>query len=79
MHSLRVGGSLSEPLAGTAVDEIMKLGGWRTERVATAYIGATTSEATKGQRRQLDADYDAADKLPLAVDFKRRYGVGSCR
>ncbi|CAN0042059.1 unnamed protein product, partial [Pylaiella littoralis] len=27
MHSFRVGGSLSESLAGTAVDEIMKLGG----------------------------------------------------
>ena len=77
MHSFRVGGSVSESLAGTALDEIMKLGGWRSERVATAYIGATTSGAAKGQRRQLGAAYDSADKLPLSPDFKRAYGA--CR
>ena len=43
MHSLRVGGSLCKSLAGTAVDEIMKIGGWKTKRVARYYIGATTS------------------------------------
>eukprot|EP00752_Nemacystus_decipiens_P007886 g7046.t1 len=77
MHSFRVGGSVSESLAGTAVDEIMKLGGWRSERVAAEYIGTTTSDATKGKRRQLDAAYDAADKLPLSPAFKRAYGA--CR
>ena len=30
MHSFRVGGSLSEYMAGTAVYEIMKIGGWKT-------------------------------------------------
>ena len=34
MHSFRVGGSLSKSLAGTVVDEIMKIGGWKTESVA---------------------------------------------
>lgn len=34
IHSFRVGGSLSEFLAVTAVDEIMNLGGWKTESVA---------------------------------------------
>ena len=77
MHSFRVGGSVSESLAGTAVDEIMKLGGWRSERVATNYIGATTSAAAKGKRRTLDAVYDTADKLPLSPAFKRAYGA--CR
>eukprot|EP00752_Nemacystus_decipiens_P004288 g3917.t1 len=77
MHSFRVGGSVSESLAGTAVYEIMKLGGWRSERVAADYIGATTSDATKGKRRQFDAAYDAADKLPLSPAFKRAYGA--CR
>lgn len=33
MHSFRVGGSVSESLTGTAVDEIMKLGGWKTGSV----------------------------------------------
>ena len=45
MHSFRVGGSLSKSLAGTPVDEIMQLGGWKTEAMARHYIGATTSEA----------------------------------
>ena len=30
MHSFRVGGSVTKSLAGTAVDEIMKIGGWKT-------------------------------------------------
>ena len=52
MHSFTVGGSLSKSLAGTAVDEIMKIGGWKTERVARYYIGATTSAVatSKGKR-----------------------------
>ena len=49
----------------------MKLGERRSERVATAYIGATTSDATAGKRRQLDAAYDAADKLPLSPETHR--------
>ena len=39
MQSFRVGGSLSKSLAGTAVDEIMKIGGWKTESVAKHYSG----------------------------------------
>ena len=52
MHSFTVGGSLSKSLAGTAVDEIMKIGGWKTERVARCCIGATTSAlaTSKGKR-----------------------------
>lgn len=44
MHSFRVGGSVSESLAGTAVDGRMKLGGWPTSRMAENCIRATTSE-----------------------------------
>ena len=50
MHSFRVGGSLNKLLAGTAVDEIMKIGGWKTERVARYYIGATTSASVKAAK-----------------------------
>ena len=45
MRSCRVGGSLSKSLAGTPVDEIVQLGGWKTKAVARHYIVATTSEA----------------------------------
>ena len=34
MHYVRVGGSPSTFLTGTAVDEIMKIGGWKTESIA---------------------------------------------
>ena len=33
-HSFRVGGSPSTFLTGAAVDEIMKIGGWKTESTA---------------------------------------------
>ena len=38
MHSFRVGGSHSKSLVGTAVDEIMKIGGWKTERLSLIHI-----------------------------------------
>ena len=34
MRSFRVGGSLTRSLAGTTADEIMKIGGWKTEAIA---------------------------------------------
>ena len=34
LPSFRVGGSLSKSSARTAVDEIVKIGGWKTEQVA---------------------------------------------
>lgn len=52
-----MGGSLSEVLAGTNVDEVMKLGGRKMESVVERYIGPIVSTATAGQRRQLDSDY----------------------
>ena len=51
MHSFRVGGSLSKSLTRTAVDEIMKIGGWKTEPVAKYYIGATRVDKCGVARR----------------------------
>ena len=45
----RVGGSLRESLACMAVDEIMKIGGLKTERVARYYIGPTTSAGANSE------------------------------
>ena len=79
MHSFRVGGSLSKSLAGTAVDEIMKIGGWKTERVARYYIGPTTSAGAapegKGKRdggfqRARDNSYEIAMNFPLSQAFQ---------
>ena len=47
MLFFRVGGALSKSLAGTAVGEIMEIGGWKTESVAKYYVG-TTSSGSKG-------------------------------
>ena len=50
MNSFRGGGSLRKYLAGTAVDEITKIGGWETESVAKYYSGATSSKNAHGTR-----------------------------
>ena len=52
MHSFRVGDSLSKSLAGTAVDEIMKIGSWKWKSVAKYYIGATSSGKVLGSKRE---------------------------
>ena len=84
MHSFRVGGSLSKSLAGTAVDEIMKIGGWKTERVARYYIGATTSASGTLKRtrdesdtRETDSRYATAIDLPLSPAFQEDFAA--CR
>ena len=52
MHYFRVGGSLSKSLAGTAVDEIMKFGGWKTESITKYYIGGTSNGKVHGSKRK---------------------------
>lgn len=75
MHSFRVGGSVSEALAGTSIDEIMKLGGWKTEKMAQSYVGSTTSEQAKGKRREHDGAYALTDRMPLSDDFRDRFSA----
>ena len=72
MHSFRVGGSLSESLAGTAVDEITKIGGEKTERVARYYIGPTTSAGAKSKgdgRRDGGSERARDNSHAIAMDF----------
>ena len=77
MQAFGVGGSLSKSLSDTAVDEIMKIGGWETERVTRYYIGVTTSttvETAKGRRdggsrRERDNSYAIAMDVPLSPVF----------
>ena len=87
MHSFSVGGPLSKSLAGTAVDEIMKIGGWKTERVARYHIGATTSavvETSKrnrdgGSKRERDRNYATAIDLPLSPAFQEDFAAPKAR
>ena len=67
MHSFRVGGSLSKSLPGTEVDEIMKIGGWKTESVAKYYIGAITSGSVHDSKRKRGQSYASASELPFVA------------
>ena len=70
MHSFRVGGSLRKSLAGTAVDEVMKIGGWKTERVAWCYVGVTTSAvATSKGKRDAGSRRERDNSYAIALDF----------
>ena len=84
MHSFRVGGLLSKSLAGTAVDEIMKIGGWKTERVERYYIGQTTSAGANSERkgkrdggfqRAQDNSYEIAMRFPLSQAFQDDFAL----
>ena len=75
MHPLRVGGSLSKSLAGTPVDEIMQLRGWKTEAMAKHYIGATSSGAVVNVGQTVDQLYDHVNAWSASSDFQSRYAA----
>ena len=75
MHPFRVGGSLSKSLAGTAEDEIMKIGGWKTEPVAKYYIGATSSGHVRGRKKNRGQSYADASELPLSPEFRKDFAA----
>ena len=52
MHSFSVGGVSSTFETGTTVDEIIKIGAWKTESISEYKIGATSSgqEGSKKKR-----------------------------
>ena len=75
MHSFRQGGSLTRSLAGTAVDEIMKIGGWKAEAIAKYYIGATSSGRVQGGKRKRGQRYADASRLPLSPEFEKDFAA----
>ena len=77
MHSFRSGGSLSKSLAGTPMDEIMHMGGWKTESMARYYIGPTTSTRVGGAKRQRDQACADASDLPLSPAFAEDFAACS--
>ena len=76
MHSYRVGGSLSKSLAGTAGDEVMKVGGWKTESIAKYYIAAKSGGRVQGSKRKCSQSCPSAGELPLSFEFEKR--VAAC-
>ena len=75
MHSFRVGGSMTKSLAGTVVDEIMKIGGWKTESIAKNYIGSTTSTGVRASNRTRDHGYARANELRLCQNFESDFSA----
>lgn len=69
-HLFLAGGSLSESLVGTTVDEIMKLGGWETASVAAHCTSPALPRKAKRRKLLLEQSYmyvdnAAADKFAL--------------
>ena len=68
MHSFRVGGSLSRAMAGEAIEQIMQVGGWKTEAIARYYV----EPSAKRRRAQ---DYNAANEASLSQAFETDFAA----
>ena len=68
LHSFRVGGSLSRAMAGEAIEQIMQVGGWKTEAIARYYV----EPSAKRRRAQ---DYSAANEAPLSRAFETDFAA----
>ena len=75
MHSFHVRGSFSKSLAGTAVDEIMKIDRCKTESVATYYIGATSSGKLHDSKRKRGQSNGSASELPLSPEIQKYFAA----
>ena len=64
---------------GTPMDEIMQIGGWKTEGMARYYVGATTSKRAAGAKRQREQACANASDLPLSPKFADDFAACSRR
>ena len=68
MHSFSVGGASSTFGTGAAMDEIMKIGAWKTESISEYKIGATSSGQGGSKKKRCHSYVDASElPLPLRV------------
>ena len=84
MHSFRVGGAVSQTLAGTAMDALMAMVGWKIRRVAQRYVGPQPTQQADAVPRSGDRQaiphgaeerYAAADGLPLQAGFEDQFAA----
>ena len=75
VRSFRVGGSLTRSLAGTVVNERLKIGGWETETVAKYYIATTSSGRVRGGKRNHGQSYADASRLPLSPEIEKDFAA----
>ena len=66
MHAFCVGGCPSTFLTRMVVDEIMKIGGWKTQSVSKYYFGATPGGQVQGRKRKCGQSYADVSELPLS-------------
>ena len=78
MYSFRVGGSLTRSLSGTAVNEIMKIGGCKTEQITNYNIGATSSGRVRDGKRKRGQSYADASRIPLSLEFDKQISQHVC-
>lgn len=71
MQNFCVGVSLSNSLAETAVNEILKHFGWDMESLAKYYIEATSSGKEHGTKRKCGQRYPVASELPLSMECEK--------
>ena len=55
----------------------MKIGGWKTERIAKYYIGSTTSAHVPGSKKKRGHDYATASEFALSQAFEADFSA--CR
>ena len=85
MHSFRVGGAVSQSLAGTAVEALMTFVGWKSRTIAHRYIGVGLStqggeqpgkgRRANGSRYEREQDYQKATELPLQEGFAEHFSA----
>ena len=64
----------AKSLAETAVGEIMKIGGWKTESIAKYSVGAASSEQVHdSKKKNLGLSYADASELPLSPEVQKDY------
>lgn len=74
-YSFRVGGWVSKSLAGTAVDEFVKIRGWKTESISTHYIGSATSAGVRASDKTRDHGYASTNEVPLSMEFESDFSM----
>ena len=63
-------GSASKSLAGTAADEILKIGRWKTERVRSAVLHRVDHEdMAAGVQEKTGPRRERVDTVPFVSDF----------
>ena len=68
---------MSKSLAGTPMDDIMHMGGRKTESITRYYIGSKTSTRVAGATRQREQACADASDLPLSPAFAEDFAARS--